>query len=173
MQLITGVILLFCWTVTVWLMWLGAYVKLKQRGEGTEVPGKYKAVMQLAFAIEEEVSGLGEAPEALTNNELRQRIVGKLNGGRVLVNDPLPGSGYGLIKYSWEWIKREKCWFLGLLCCLSFTPFIPLLAPLLVGMLLRATVATTQKSGLLMVLCGMALVIPCSIPLTQHRIAFL
>ncbi|KAH7142700.1 hypothetical protein B0J13DRAFT_503038 [Dactylonectria estremocensis] len=157
LQLVIGVFLMFSWTMVVWLMWLKAHKELKQ-WNGIEVPGKYKAVLDLAAALNQELSSIGETPDALTNKQLRHRIKARLDEGRVKADIPFPIAKYSFRTNFWGWIKKEKWWLVLLLICGPMV--VGPTAPIFIGVLAALAFGRTRKSRVFMIMCGLVIAIP-------------
>ncbi|KAH7160999.1 hypothetical protein EDB81DRAFT_783720 [Dactylonectria macrodidyma] len=157
LQLFIGVLLMFFWTMAMWLMWLMAHKELEQRN-GIEIPGKYKAVLDLATALNQELSSIGEAPNSLTNKQLRHRIETQLDEGRVKTDTPFPIARYSFRTNLWGWIKKEKWWLVLLLIC---GPCVAgPTAPIFIGVLAALAIGRTRKSRVLMIVCGLVIATP-------------
>lgn len=169
-------LLMTVWSLSVYVMWLRAHLKLSSRGP-YEIPNRYKAAVKLTRAI---AVDFGDADEAtyLSNKEFSTHISRNLKGGRV-GGDPAMALG----KYSFRngvkgWISREKWWFSGIVLCSVFCCVGWLLPYEVFGLLWLAVwswpiivfalaVGTTRKSRLFFLISwliiGMAWILPISI----------
>jgi hypothetical protein len=161
-------LLVLLWTVVVYVMWLKGRLDLAQR-HGDEVPARFRAVLDLAKALNHELSRAGEVSDSLANRQLERRITERLDGGRVAVRvpSPTPATGYSFRKGAWGWIKREKWWLVLLVASVSVPAgMAPLIGPLAVlwapfpaSLVLALAIGRTTESRVLMSLCGFTLLV--------------
>lgn len=103
LQLFVNILLLLSWLTGTWLLWLKAYVELSRRATA-EVSDKYRAVLDLAAALNQSVSALGDAPGGLGNEKLTKHIESRLRGGAIKIEAPLLTP----VHTNWAWFKQHK-----------------------------------------------------------------
>lgn len=169
-------LLMSAWSLSVYVMWLKAHLKLSSRGP-YEIPNRYKAAVKLTRSIAVDFGDVDEAT-ALSNKEFSARVSRSLRGGRVGA-DPAQALGkYSLRRGLKAWIAREKWWFSGIVLCTVFCCTGWLLPYEVFGLLwlavwlwpmiaLALAVGTTRKSRLFFLiswlLIGVAWILPISI----------
>lgn len=148
--------LLMCiWTLSVYIMWLKAHLKLSSRGP-YEIPNRYKAAVKLTRSIAVDFGDIDQAT-AMSNKEFSTHLSRALRGGRV-GGDPAMALG----KYSFRsslkgWVAREKRWSFGIVLCTAFCCTAWLLPYeawglqwvalwLLLSIVLALAIGTTKKS---------------------------
>lgn len=169
-------LLMGVWTLSVYIMWLKAHLKLSSRGP-YEIPNRYKAAVKLTRSIALDFGDADQAT-ALSNKEFSAHVSRALRGGRV-GGDPAMALG----KYSFRssvkgWVGREKRWFSGMVLCTLFCCVGWLLPYQVFGLLwlsvwlwpifvFALTVGTTNKSRFFFLiswlLIGVAWIIPISV----------
>lgn len=111
-------LLMSLWTLSVFVMWVMAHLKLSSRG-AYEVPNRYKAAVKLTRSIAVDF-GDADSAAALSNKEFSTHVRRNLRGGRV-GGDPAMALGkYSYRSRLWGWIKREKVWFSAIVVCTIF-----------------------------------------------------
>ncbi|KAF2730980.1 hypothetical protein EJ04DRAFT_584472 [Polyplosphaeria fusca] len=172
-QLFVWMNLMLIWSVGIYFMWLKAHKVLQQCGD-KEIAGKYKAVLELATAIQENLEPhRGDGPKTeMTEAELQQRIDKDLKGGHMAYQVPvLRGEPIKFRRLLWAWFVRDKWWRLAcfaLLVCTgtlwmntcvqslwiwSFGPGI--------GLFIAISICTTPRSRILFTLmCSIITAIP-------------
>jgi asparagine N-glycosylation enzyme membrane subunit Stt3 len=108
LQLNIAVILLLIWSVGTFIMWLRTSLIMHQRGR-SEVAGEYKAVLELAAAMQYQFGKVQEDPLDFTEQELSQRIKARLSGGTIAYEVPITRDKSSSRK-PFDWIRREKWW---------------------------------------------------------------
>lgn len=98
-------LLLISWVIGTWLLWLKAHMELSRRKD-VQVPGKYRAVLDLAAALKHSVSALGDTADTLTNQQLADHIKTRLRGGDIKTEAPSSTPKYTY----WAWITQYKAW---------------------------------------------------------------
>ncbi|KAK7716923.1 hypothetical protein SLS63_010930 [Diaporthe eres] len=121
LQAFIAMLLMSLWSLSVYVMWLKAHLKLSSRGP-YEIPNRYKAAVKLTRAIAVDFGDADQAT-ALSNKEFSTHVSRNLRGGRV-GGDPAMALG----KYSFRsglkgWVAREKRWFSGMVLCTSLAFF--------------------------------------------------
>lgn len=169
-------LLMSLWSLSVYVMWLKAHLKLSGRGP-YEIPNRYKAAVKLTRSIAVDFGDVDQAT-ALSNKEFSAHVKRSLRGGRV-GGDPAMALG----KYSFRsglkgWVAREKRWFSGMILCTLFCCTGWLLPYEVFGLLwlsvwlwpmiaFALAVGTTSKSRLFFLISwlilGMAWILPISI----------
>jgi hypothetical protein len=104
---------LFIWTIGIYVFWTWAHFSLRVH-EIPEVPGEYKAIVELAAAMEREFDKGGQGTSSLSEHQIAQKIRRDLNGGR-MTHD---GSATPQYKHRFpvalkRWLWREKWWLLS------------------------------------------------------------
>lgn len=107
------------WSCGLWLMWYRSTCLLPLVGE-PEVPSGWRAVIELARALETELASEGIDIRKLTDRQLKKVIAKHLKGGSVTFRSPLKHPDYKHWPTFISWIKREKWWIL--VFCLSGLP---------------------------------------------------
>ncbi|KAL2284946.1 hypothetical protein FJTKL_08497 [Diaporthe vaccinii] len=115
LQAFIAMLLMSLWSLSVYVMWLKAHLKLSSRGP-YEIPNRYKAAVKLTRAIAVDFGDVDQAT-ALSNKEFSTHVSRNLRGGRV-GGDPAMALG----KYSFRsglkgWVAKEKRWFSGMVLC--------------------------------------------------------
>ncbi|KAK3292120.1 uncharacterized protein B0H64DRAFT_346694 [Chaetomium fimeti] len=167
LQLFIVELLLLLWIAVMYTMWLKGHLDLKQR-HGGEVPAKFKAVLELAAALNHGLADIGEPPDGLTNRQLERYISKQLNGGRVAMEMPSSASGYSFRKGAWGWIKRikrEKWWvvlfmvavFISAFPAVWLRPLIPFafFAIFAASVILALAIGRTRASRVFICLAGL------------------
>jgi hypothetical protein len=159
-------LLLLLWIVVVYVMWLKGHMDLRQQGGKEEVPARYRAVIELATALNDGLQGIGEEPHSLTNRQLKVCIAKQLRGGTVAVGPPLLTTRYSFRKGVWRWIKGER-WWLALAIASSLilatagaasASVIPaFFAPFVAGVVLSLAVGRTNGSRVVISVGGLVL----------------
>jgi hypothetical protein len=149
---------LLLWSVAVYVLWLRAHLDLKQQVDH-EVPDRYMAVLDLAAAIDQDLSGIGEKLADQTSRELRRRITKQLDGGRIEVATPTP-TRYRVRQHLWAWIKKEAWWLLLAAFAVSIAPEFPPLFTFTAGVLLAIAVGKTRGSRIVIVLASLVMAAP-------------
>ena len=135
------IIFLLLWMVGIYSMYLNSHVAMNQRGSD-EVVGEYKAVFELASAMQAQLycKPGKEQPfdtTILTEKQIR-RIIKDLDGGSISLTSPLlldSGSNFSSDKRPpigfRAWLRKEKWWliamvlaFAGVLFGVIFTQFV-------------------------------------------------
>lgn len=119
LQAFIALLLMDIWTLSVFVMWLKAHLKLSSRGS-YEVPNRYKAAVKLTRSIALEFGDVDKAT-ALSNKEFSTHLRRGLRGGRV-GGDPAMALGkYSLSFRGFKgWVAREKRWFSAIILCTLF-----------------------------------------------------
>lgn len=115
--------LLFLWTIGITLMWLNAKISLRNYHR-EDVPGRFKAVFELADAMEEEISTQKQDPRDIPEKELERTIEEDLKGGRVAYAYPssknqLPNRSVARDAIR-KWVINEKWWLPGFVPALIY-----------------------------------------------------
>jgi hypothetical protein len=155
-------LLLFCWSVGTYILWLKAHMQLQACGE-PDVAGEYKAVLELATAMTHEFKKNDECIEFLRERQIKGKIKHVMNGGTIWYDSPMQEQKITFWTGFKQWAKDEKWWWL--VYALSLTFFIigacfigshfPLFLVslfLLIGVVLARIVGQTGKSRFLIVL---------------------
>lgn len=104
---------LLIWSVGTYIFWLKAHLVLRAR-EIHEIPGEYKAVIELAAVMQKELAAEGIDSTALTNGQITNTIREVLRGGRIMHNKAVVQlSKYRFKEVFTRWFKRERWWLLG------------------------------------------------------------
>lgn len=141
LQLEITLILLTIWTFGIWIMWLGAHLKLRSRG-GYEVPHGLKAVLYLADSIRNDMKDLGEDPDLLTDVELRRLAREHLKNGKVKIQAPEFQTDYhGLWRRSWHWLKDNYLWVMAYVLAVASIPWF------IVHLFLVLVMSLTMEAG--------------------------
>lgn len=80
-----------------------------------EVPGEYKAIIQLAAAMHQEFNKEGEDPSTLKEHELSAWIRRELKGGSIMYDSVTQNLKYRFSVAFARWFRTEKWWILA--CC--------------------------------------------------------
>jgi hypothetical protein len=122
LQLFVCIILLFLWTVGIYVLWLRAHFTLKLRNhDSRQTSGPHKAILELSAAMEKQLDLEDTDAAILIEEQLDERINNELKGGAIFYASayPLP-AGYSFRKGTKEWIKREKWWLVVLFVATTF-----------------------------------------------------
>ena len=128
-----------------------------------EVPSRYMAVLNLASAINQDLTSDGKTPETLADAQLRHRISKELNGGRIELRTQFPVIGrYSFRKGMRDWFRRGKWWFILAVVSTSIMPFLMPAITLAIGAFLALTVARTKRSQTFFGVWGLIIFLPAS-----------
>lgn len=167
-------LILWLWTLSVFIIGLKAHLKLSSRGP-YEIPNRYKAAVRLTRSIAVDFGDVDKAT-TMSNKEFSTHVSRSLRGGRV-GGDPAMALGKYSFRSSFkDWVAREKWWFSGLilctlLCCVAWLiPYAiygfmwlpPWLWPCIAFAL---AVGTTRKSRYFILFCWLVLGLAWIIPL--------
>ena len=104
---------LFIWSIGTYIFWLRAHHALRVR-EIHEIPGEYKAVIELAAAMRREFSKEGKDPTYLKEHQIIREIRRDLKGGRIMhENSITQQSKHRFRVVLVRWFKRDRWWLLG------------------------------------------------------------
>lgn len=112
------------WSVGIIIMWRVACFRLGQLGN-VEIRARFLAALDLASAMKEELTDVGEVPDTLTDRQLNRCITKRLDGGRIKVQTLTTqhlGTNRRLRNELWKWVKKEK-WWIGILTMLIAVDF--------------------------------------------------
>lgn len=161
-QLFIMVVLLTCWSIGTYVLYIRAHIAMLKRGHSTPIAGEYQAVFQLADAMDAQLDQEPESVEktdkhVLGEEQLRQRIKNDLKGGSISYKDSLlHNQDANTETRAWrtrDWIKKEIWWLcllaiavVGCFVTAWFVPYVvaPYLLPLQV--LFAMYVGQTGKS---------------------------
>jgi hypothetical protein len=89
----------------------------------TEIAGEYKAVIELASAMNNEFGKHGENPGVLRERQIRTKIKQELLGGTMMYHSPLRENKFRFREGIGRWLTRDKWWILtfviSLVCVLG------------------------------------------------------
>jgi hypothetical protein len=157
------ILFLIIWTIGIYTMWLSAHNTMKRR-DRDQVAGEYKAVLELANAMQNQLlkhSGSTEKdPANMPESELYRRITQDLHGGAISYKTPLlSNEGDGRGDAGWRdvtaYLGREVGWLAALVvsATASIIVGVYLLLPVLVfvlgitvSLIVTICVGSTQKS---------------------------
>lgn len=102
------------WTLTIWVVWLRAHVRLSSRGP-YEVPNRYQGALVLSRSIDEEFTEHGK-PMVMSDKDFSSYRSKTLMGGSVQHHSvrPILASKMGVWAKTKEWLRRDKWW------CIAF-----------------------------------------------------
>lgn len=110
------IVFLAVWTIGLSLMWVRAHNTMQKRGRET-VAGEYKAIIELADAMQEGLTRLDEKTDflkTLEESSLRRRIDKDMHGGSIAYTTPLLANGeHGSGDSEWgilDFLKKEGWW---------------------------------------------------------------
>jgi hypothetical protein len=162
-QLNLMLLLLIMWTVGTYTMWLSAHITMKQRGR-KQVAGEYKAILELANAMQIQLlshSGSSEKTTAnMSESELRRRIAKDIRGGAISYETPLlsngedgcGNAGRGAVTV---YLKRETWWLVALVVSVVTSiivgvyyllPVLIFIVGITVSLIVTICVGSTHKS---------------------------
>lgn len=105
-------------------MWLKARLDLRHHDDA-EIVGEYKAVINLASAINNEFGKHGANPGVLRERQIRSLMKKELNGGTMMYHSPLRENEFKYRDGFKRWLKKDKWWILAftisLVCVLAPT----------------------------------------------------
>jgi hypothetical protein len=125
------IVFLAVWTIGLSLMWVRAHHTMQKRGRET-VAGEYKAIIELADAMQERLARFEEKSDffmTLEESSLRRCINKDMHAGLIAYTTPLlanrengnGGSEWGL----WDSLKREGWWiFFHGVCCYQHSTWV-------------------------------------------------
>ena len=132
-------IALFIWSVGTSIMWFKGHRRLPLVNQ-PEVPNGWRAVVELARAMEAEFRAASVDITALTDAKVKREVRKKLRGGSVSFREHRLSRREGdLGPAVWAWLKREKWWVLWSVGPLAvafglyfgFVPLAGIIAPVL------------------------------------------
>jgi hypothetical protein len=161
------VILLFYWTLGIYIMWLRAHFTMTLRKRHPDnVSGANRAILELAVAMQDELDIHDLHPSLLREEELKDRVDKELKGGAISYAYPKADlQTYSIRKGLKGWFKREKWWFSAiflttLMCATVWTPFTTgsfwfmfWCLGLWLGQIFAFSISTTNGSRILIILC--------------------
>lgn len=153
LQLFINVLLLLLWAIGVWILWLKAHKELKRRGQ-VEASSRYRAVLDLASALEQEVSKDGETARTLTNKQLTTHVKKRLHGGAIKVDTLAPISQYKFRKSFWPWVKGHAWWTLLIFITCGMLTVAALLATLGASIAAALLIGKTTRTRVLLFVGG-------------------
>ena len=117
LQLFVCIILLAAWTVGIHIMWIHTHYTLALRNRlAEEISGEYRAILELAAAIETELDISDIDLCLLREQQLKDRIAKEIRGGTVAYAYPEATLKVHSIRKGLEaWFKKDKWWFLAML----------------------------------------------------------
>ena len=118
-QLFMMITMLLIWTIGILTIWIHARDVMRKRGQDT-VAGAYKAVIDLAAAMQEELGTDGASLAVLTEKELQQRVA-NAQGGSISYSLPILTQSDLRSQDAWKWLKRERWWLLVTFLCVVTT----------------------------------------------------
>jgi hypothetical protein len=167
LQLLICLVLLFIWTAGIYIMWLRAYFTMKAREcDPSDISGEYRAVIELATAMQFELSSIKVDPHNLTEEQLSRKINKDIKGGAIsYAYTTAKPRTYNYTKRLRSWIIREIWWLLAMLltstwAALAFLRYHKLLKPLSLffwlsgvwlGQFWAMCIGTTRGSRLLII----------------------
>jgi hypothetical protein len=105
-------ILLGVWSIGTYILWLKAHLALRIHGE-PQIAGEYKAVIELAAAMNNEFSKHDENLEFLRERQIKGKIMHMINGGTIRYDSPSPDKSFSFWDGFKHWAKRDKWWWPG------------------------------------------------------------
>lgn len=106
------VIALLIWSIGTSIMWYKGHRRLPIVDQ-PEVPNGWRAVVELARAMEAEFRAAGVDVTAVTDDHAKRVVRKKLRGGSVSFRQHQLSRGEGdLGPAAWAWLKRERWWAL-------------------------------------------------------------
>lgn len=91
-------------------MWLDAHSAMEISGR-TDVAGEYKAILELAEPLMEELGRENVIFHMLTESQIQNQVKNRLKGGQIAYKPPLRYNGLDFGKGIAEWLRKEKWWF--------------------------------------------------------------
>lgn len=105
-------IILLVWTAGTYIMWLKARLAMRHHVD-VEIVGEYKAVINLASAMNNEFGKRGENPGVLRERQIRSKMKKELNGGTMMYHSPLREIKFKYSDGFKRWLTRDKWWILA------------------------------------------------------------
>lgn len=122
MLLFICLILLLVWTFGTYILWLKANLAMRHHKDA-EVAGEFKAVIELASAMNNEFGKHGENPGVLRERQIQTLVKKELHGGTIMYHSPLREDNFRFREGILRWIKRDRWWILtfviSLVCMLG------------------------------------------------------
>jgi hypothetical protein len=104
---------LLIWSIGMGVVWVRTDLTLRAR-EIRDIPGKYKAIIELAEALQKEFDKEGMDPVDLKEEQITRKIRQDLKGGRIMHDQATTQqSRYRLRSILGRWFKMNKWWWLG------------------------------------------------------------
>jgi hypothetical protein len=140
-------LLFILWMIGTWVMWLKAHKELKLR-DGVQVPVRYRAVLDLAAALNS-----GQGAPTFTNSLLEEHVK-SLRGGAIAAENPRSSLRYSFRATILPWIKEHKWWVL--VCAITTGP---LLVPVVSCTAVALLIGRTTAVRVLLLICGFSVVV--------------
>jgi len=105
-------VLLMIWTTGTFILWLKARLSMRHDTDW-EVVGEYKAIIELATAMNNDFGKHGDNPGTLRERQIRSKIKHDLNGGSIMYHSPLREINFRFRDGLKRWFKRNKWWLLA------------------------------------------------------------
>ncbi|KAL1882153.1 hypothetical protein Daus18300_000638 [Diaporthe australafricana] len=119
LQAFVAMFFLGFWTLSIYVMWLKAHLKLLSRGP-YEIPNRYKAAVRLSRSIAADFGDVDKAT-AMSNKEFSGHVGRTLRGGRVGADPAMAlGQLFSFRSILKGWVRRERWWFSALVLCTLF-----------------------------------------------------
>jgi hypothetical protein len=152
-------LLLLIWSIGTYIMWLKAHLTLRANGKPEPV-GEYKAVIELAAAMNNEFSKHNENTEFLRERQIQGKIRHAMNGGTMWYDLPNQEKEFTFWKGFKRWAKKDKWWWPAYLFPLMlnllsvrYGPHVFLVSSVVfTGIFITRTVGRSTKSRCLIVL---------------------
>ncbi|KAH6671497.1 hypothetical protein F5X68DRAFT_264754 [Plectosphaerella plurivora] len=87
LQLFIDTILVLFWAIAIWLLWLRTQQELGRRN--IEVSSRYRAILDLAKALDNNMSTIDETADALSDKQLTDCVKTRLRGGAMRADTPI------------------------------------------------------------------------------------
>jgi hypothetical protein len=162
LQLVILLVLLLAWTTGIYIMWIYTHYTIASHARHPEeVPGEYRAILELAAAMRTEL-GVGDASlSVLREKQLRERISKEIQGGAIFHAYPDTKLKVHSIRKSLRvWLKGNTWWFVAMavttLVCAGLWILMSMwlwswLLSVWVGQLVGFCISTTTGSRLLII----------------------
>jgi hypothetical protein len=116
-QLFICMLLLLAWTLGIYALWLHTHYTMTLRKRLYEdISGNYRAILELAAAMQRELHVEHVNPSVLREKQLKERVNKEILGGRIsYINPTSEPEIYSMLKAFRAWSKTERWWLLAMM----------------------------------------------------------
>jgi hypothetical protein len=162
LQLVICLVLLLAWTTGIYIMWIYTHYTIASHARHSEeVPGEYRAILELAAAMRMELDISDARLSVLKEKQLRERIKKDIQGGAIFhAYSDANLKVHSIRKSLRVWLKENTWWFVAMALttpvCTGLWIFMPMwlwfwLLCVWFGQLFSFCIGTTTGSRLLII----------------------